>query len=52
MTSKERRRANRRKKHEREAMQQMRNMYGNRDLTPYNAILQMRTNGKAEIQLK
>lgn len=52
MTSKERRRANRRKKHEREAMLEMRNMYGNRDLTPYNAILQMRTNGKAEIRLK
>ena len=52
MTSKERRRANRRKKHEREAMLEMRNMYGSRDLTPYNAILQMRANGKAEIRLK
>ena len=29
-------------------MLQMRNMCGNKDLTPYNAILQMRTNGKAE----
>ena len=52
MTAKERRRANRRKKHEREAMLQMRNLGGNKDLTPYNAILQMRTNGKAEIRLK
>ena len=51
MTAKERRRANRRKKHEREAMLQMRNMYGNKDLTPYNAILQIRTNGKAETRL-
>ena len=49
MTAKERRRANRRKKHEREAMLEMRNMCGNKDLTPYNAIMQMRTNGKAEI---
>lgn len=52
MTSKERRRTNRRKKHEREAVLEMRNMFGNKDLTPYNAILQMRTNGKAEIRLK
>ena len=52
MTAKERRRANRRKKHEREAMLEMRNMCGNKDLTPYNAILQMRTNGKAEVRLK
>lgn len=52
MNSKERRRANRRKKHQREAMIEMRNMYGNKDLTAYNAVLQMRTNGKAEIRLK
>ena len=52
MTQKERRRANRRKKHEREAMIEMRNMYGNKDLTAYNAVLQMRTNGKAEIRLR
>lgn len=52
MTSKERRRTNWRKKHEREAVLEMRNMFGNKDLTPYNAILQMRTNGKAEIRLK
>ncbi len=49
MTGKERRRANRRKKHERQALLEMRNMCGSKDLTPYNAVLQMRTNGKAEI---
>ena len=52
MTAKERRRANRRKKHQREAMIEMRNMYGNKDLTAYNAVLQIRTNGKADIRLK
>ena len=52
MTAKERRRANRRKKYQREAMIEMRNMYGNKDLTAYNAVLQIRTNGAAEIRLK
>ena len=52
MTAKERRRANRRKKHEQEALLEMRNMYGRKDLTAYNAVLQIRTNGKAEIRLK
>lgn len=52
MTGKERRRANRRKKHQREALMEMRNMYGNKDLTPYNAVLQVRTSGKADIRLK
>ena len=52
MTAKERRRANRRKKHEREAMLEMRNMGGNKDVTPYKAILQWRANGKAELRLK
>jgi hypothetical protein len=52
MTAKERRRANRRKKHQREAMIEMRNMYGNKDLTAYNAVLQIRTHGAAEIRLK
>ena len=51
MTQKERRRENRRKKHQREALIEMRNMYGNKDLTPYNAVLQIRTNGKATIRL-
>ena len=52
MTGKERRRANRRKKHQREALLEMRNMYGNKDLTPYNAVLRIRTNEKADIRLK
>ena len=51
MTQKERRRENRRKKHQREALLEMRNMYGHKDLTPYNAVLQIRTNGKAPIKL-
>ena len=29
-----------------------RNHYGNKDLTAYNAVQQIRTNGKAEIALK
>ena len=52
MTAKERRRSNRRKKHQQEALLEMRNMYGNKDLTPYNAVLQICTGGKAEIRLK
>jgi hypothetical protein len=52
MTAKERRRANRRMKHQREALLEMKNMYGNKDLTAYNAVLQIRTNGKADIRLK
>lgn len=52
MTGKERRRANRRKKHQREALLEMRNMSGNKDLTPYNAVLRIRTNEKADIRLK
>ena len=52
MTAKERRLANRRMKHQREALLEMKNMYGNKDLTAYNAVLQIRTNGKADIRLK
>ena len=52
MTAKERRRANRRKKHQRETLLEMKNVYGNKDLTAYNAVLQIRTNGKADIRLK
>ena len=39
MTAKERRRANRRMKHQREALLEMKNMYGNKDQTAYNAVL-------------
>ena len=52
MAAKDRRRARRRLKHQREAMLEMRNMYGNKDLTAYNAVLQIRTHGTAEIRLK
>ena len=51
MTKNERRGEIRRKKHQREALIEMRNMYGNKDLTPYNAVLQIRTNRKATIRL-
>ena len=51
MTQKERRRENRRKKHQREALIEMRNMYGNKELTPYNAVLQIRAKEKSTIRL-
>ena len=51
MTQKERRRENRRKKHQREALIEIRNMYGNKDLTPYNAVLQIRAKEKSTIRL-
>ena len=44
-------RANRKLK-EREAYLDKRNHFGNKDLTAYNAVQQIRTNGKAEIALK
>ena len=52
MRDRSRQRENRRKKHAREAMLEMRNAYGNKDLTAYNAVLQIRTNGAAAIRLK
>ena len=52
MSNRAKQRANRRKKHQREALLEMKNMYGNKDLTAYNAVLQIRTNGKANIRLK
>ena len=52
MTQKERRRENRRKKHQREALIEIRNMYGNKDLTPYNAVLKMKKGKNASITLK
>ena len=51
MSNRAKQRENRRKKHQREALIEMRNMYGNKDLTPYNAVLQIRTNRKATIRL-
>ena len=52
MRNREKQRENRRKKRQMQALMEMRNMYGNKDLTPYNAVLQIRTNGKADIRLK
>ena len=51
MSNRAKQRENRRKKHQREALIEMRNMYGNKDLTPYNAVLQIRAKGKATIRL-
>lgn len=52
MSNRAKQRDNRRKKHQREALLEMKNMYGNKDLTAFNAVLQIRTNGKADIRLK
>ena len=52
MSNRAKQRENRRKKPQREALLEMKNMYGNKDLTAYNAVLQIRTNGKAGIRLK
>lgn len=52
MKNRKRQRELRRQKHQREALLEMRNAYGAKDLTAYNAVLQIKTNGKAEIRLK
>ena len=52
MSNRAKQREKRRLKHQREALLEMKNMYGNKDLTAYNAVLQIRTNGKADIRLK
>ena len=51
MKDRKRQRANRKAKHHEEKLDK-RSDYGYKDLTPYNAVLKMRTNGKAEIALK
>lgn len=51
MSNRAKQRENRRKKHQKEVFLEMRNMYGHKDLTPYNAVLQIRTGGKATIRL-
>jgi hypothetical protein len=51
MKSRIKQRANRKMK-EQEARLEKRNHYGNKDLTAYNAVQQIRTNGKAEIALR
>ncbi len=50
-TDRTQQRANRRKKHHEEKLER-RNCCGIKDLTPYNAVQQIRTNGKAEIALR
>ena len=40
------------KKQRKEEIIDKRNSYGIKDLTAYNAVLQIRTNGKANIALK
>ena len=52
MRNREKQSANRKKKRQQQALLEMRNMYGNKDLTPYNAALQIKTGGKAAIVLK
>lgn len=42
----------RKKKRQLQALLETRNMYGQKDLTAFNAVLQMRTNGQAEIRLR
>ena len=51
MKDRKKQRMNRKVKHK-EEMIDKRNSFGNRDLTPYNAVLQMRTKDKAAIALK
>jgi hypothetical protein len=51
MRSRKRQRANRRLRVKEESLDKH-NHYGNKDLTAYNAVQQIRTNGKAEIALK
>jgi hypothetical protein len=50
MKDRTRQRVNRRRKHYEEKIEK-RNAYGNRDLTVFNAVEQIRTHGKAEIRL-
>lgn len=51
MKDRKRQRANRKLKH-REGMLDKHSGYGYKDLTPYNAVLKMKTDGKAQIALK
>ena len=50
-TDRTQQRANRRKKHHEEKLAKYDNR-GMKDLTPYNAVQMIRTNGKAEIALR
>jgi hypothetical protein len=48
MKERKRQRANRKLKQQEELLDR-RNSYGTKDLTPYNAVLKIRTNGKSNI---
>lgn len=50
MKNRARQRENRRTKHREEAIER-RNAYGLKDLTPYNAVRQIQTGGRADIEL-
>lgn len=50
MKNRARQRDNRRTKHREEAIER-RNAYGVKDLTPYNAVRQIQTGGRADIEL-
>ena len=54
MRSRERQRANRRLKNQRqrESRLERRSATGYRDLTPYNAVQMIRSNGRSQIELK
>lgn len=51
MKDRKRQRANRKAKHHEEGLDKH-SGYGYKDLTPYNAVLKMKTDGKATIALK
>ena len=51
MKDRKRQRQNRKLKHHEEALDK-RSSTGYKDLTPYNAVLKMKTDGKAQIALK
>lgn len=50
MKNRKKQKANRKLKHHEEALER-RNSFGAKDLTPYNATLQIKTSGKSNIQL-
>ena len=51
MKDRKKQRENRKLKHKEEMIDKQ-NSFGNKDLTPYNTVLQMRTKDKAAIALK
>ena len=51
MKDRTKQRANRKLKHKEDALDK-RSSFGYKDLTPYNAVMQIKTSGKAQIALK